>query len=144
MVSATHPYVRIEDIKDRVGAVPLRLLQLAPDFLAARGAEHGDLLPGHGGAALLHRHRRERRHVRQRLLPLHGGVAQHLRVWFQSILDITDGLNSKYLSLCGLALGWSEVVVSRIYEISLCLLRGSCRCLHLRWRGPGYIYPGTV
>ena len=76
----THPDMRVENVKDGVGPVPLRLLQLAPDLLAARGAEHGDLLPGHGGAPLLHRHRRQRSHVRQRLLPLHGGVPQHLRV----------------------------------------------------------------
>ena len=51
---------------------------------------------------------------------------------------------NRYLALIGLVLGWSEVVVSRIYEISLWLIRRRCRCLHLGWRWPGYIYPGTV
>ena len=48
--------MRIEDIKDRVGPVPLGLLQLAPDLVPAGGAEDRDLLPGHGGAPLLHSH----------------------------------------------------------------------------------------
>ena len=48
---------------------------------------------------------------------------------------------NRYLALIGLVLGWSEVVVSRIYEISLWLIRRRCRCLHLGWRWPGYIYP---
>ena len=51
---------------------------------------------------------------------------------------------NRYLALIGLVLGWSEVVVSRIYELSLWLIRRRCRCLHLGWRWPGYIYPGTV
>ena len=63
--------MRIEDIKDRVGPVPLGLLQLAPDLVPAGGAEHGDLLPGHHGAPLLHRHGGQARHVGERLLPLH-------------------------------------------------------------------------
>ena len=72
--------MRIEDIKDGVGPVPLGLLQLPPDLLPPGGGQHTDLLPGHGLAALLHSHRGQGRHVGQRLLPLHGGVTQHLLV----------------------------------------------------------------
>ena len=75
----THPDVGVEDVKDRVGPVPLRLLQLPPDLLPPGAAKHGDLLPGHGRAPLLHRHRRQRRHVGQRFLPLHCGCSQHLQ-----------------------------------------------------------------
>ena len=70
--------MRIEDIKDGVGPVPLGLLQLPPDLLPPGGAEDADLLPGHGLAALLHGHRGQGGHVRQRLLSRHGGVTQHL------------------------------------------------------------------
>ena len=53
----THPDMRVEDVKDGVGPVPLRLLQLAPDLLPPGGGEDRDLLPGHGLTALLHSHR---------------------------------------------------------------------------------------
>ena len=72
--------MRVEDVKDGVGPVPLRLLQLAPDLLPPGGGEDRDLLPGHGLAPLLHRHHGQGRHVWQWLLPLDGGVTQHLRV----------------------------------------------------------------
>ena len=71
--------MRIEDVKDGVTPVPLGLLQLPADLLPARAAEHADLLPRHGRAPLLHRHRGQGRHVRQRLLALHGGGSQHLQ-----------------------------------------------------------------
>ena len=74
----THPDMRVENVKDGVGPVPLRLLQLSPDLLPPGGAEDRDLLPGHGLTALLHSHRGQGCHVRQRLLPLDGGVTQHL------------------------------------------------------------------
>ena len=78
MEDEAHPNMRIEDVKDGVSPVPLRLLKLPPDLLPAGGGKDGDLLPGHGLAALLHSHRGQCRHVRQRLLPLDGGVTQHL------------------------------------------------------------------
>ena len=78
--------MRIEDIKDRVGPVPLGLLQLPPDLLPPGGAEDADLLPGHGLTALLHGHRGQGGHVRQRLLSCHGGVAQHLQLVVSAML----------------------------------------------------------
>ena len=70
--------MRIEDVQDGVGPVPLGLLQLPPDLLPPGGGQDGDLLPGHGLAPLLHCHRGQRCHVGQGLLPLNGGVTQHL------------------------------------------------------------------
>ena len=61
----THPDMRVENVKDGVGPVPLRLLQLAPDLLPPGGGEDRDLLPGHGLAPLLHRHCGQRGHVWQ-------------------------------------------------------------------------------
>lgn len=79
-----HPYMRIEDVKDGVSPVPLRLLQLAPDLLPPGGGKDGYLLPGHGLAPLLHGHGGQRRHVGEGLLPLHRRVTQHLQVCFFS------------------------------------------------------------
>ena len=84
-----HPDMRIEDVKDGVGPVPLGLLQLPPDLLPPGGGEDGDLLPGHGLAALLHRHGGEGGHVWQGLLPLDGRVTQHL---VQSTVSYIDFL----------------------------------------------------
>ena len=64
-VTLTHPNMRVENVKDGISPVPLGLLQLPPDLLPPGGAEHGDLLPGHGLAALLHRHGGQGRHVWQ-------------------------------------------------------------------------------
>ena len=83
-----HPDMRIEDVKDGVGPVPLGLLQLPPDLLPPGGGEDRDLLPGHGLTALLHSHRGQGCHVRQRLLPLDGGVTQHLVRAELSILNM--------------------------------------------------------
>ena len=41
------PYVRVEDVKDWVGSISLRLVQLATNLFPTRRREHWDLLPGH-------------------------------------------------------------------------------------------------
>jgi len=90
-------------IKSRreIKAKSLGLLQLPPDLLPPGGAEDADLLPGHGLAALLHGHRGQGGHVRQRLLSCHGGVAQHLKC---CLLVVVGGFHVQRLG----SLWWSS------------------------------------